>query len=63
MATASVDRSLGDADPNKGVGKIDLLGVGPEDRLVVVKLKFAAPGATRPSSGASALCWARSAST
>jgi hypothetical protein len=42
---------LGDADPNKGVGKIDLLGVGPEDRLVVVKLKFAAPGATRGGTG------------
>ena len=51
MATASVDRSLGDADPNKGVGKIDLLGVGPEDRLVVAKLKFAAPGATRGGTG------------
>ena len=51
LATASVDRSLGDADPNKGVGKIDLLGVGPEDRLVVVKLKFAAPGATRGGTG------------
>ena len=51
LATASVDRSLGDADPNKGVGKIDLLGVGPEDRLVVVKLKFAAPEATRGGTG------------
>jgi hypothetical protein len=51
LVTASVDRSLGDADPNKGVGKIDLLGVGPEDRLVVVKLKFAAPGATRGGTG------------
>jgi len=51
LATAGVDRSLGDADPNKGVGKIDLLGVGPEDRLVVVKLKFAAPGATRGGTG------------
>jgi hypothetical protein len=51
LATASVDRSMGDADPNKGVGKIDLLGVGPEDRLVVAKLKFAAPGATRGGTG------------
>jgi hypothetical protein len=51
LATASVDRSLGDADPNKGVGKIDLLAVGPEDRLTVVKLKFAAPGATRGGTG------------
>ncbi|GAG06784.1 unnamed protein product, partial [marine sediment metagenome] len=37
--------------PNKGVGKVDLLGVGPEDRLVVVKLKYAAPGATRGGTG------------
>jgi hypothetical protein len=51
LATASVDRSMGDADPNKGVGKIDLLGVGPEDRPVVVKLKFAAPGVTRGGTG------------
>jgi len=51
LVTASVDRSMGDADPNKGVGKIDLLGVGPEDRPVVVKLKFAAPGATRGGTG------------
>jgi hypothetical protein len=51
LATASVDRSMGDADPNKGVGKIDLLGVGSEERLVVVKLKFAAPGATRGGTG------------
>jgi hypothetical protein len=51
LATASFDRSMGDADPNKGVGKIDLLGAGPEDRLVVVKLKFAAPGAARGGTG------------
>ncbi len=51
LATASVDRSLGDADVNKGVGKIDLLGVGPEDRMVVVKVKFAAPEATRGGTG------------
>jgi hypothetical protein len=51
LATASVDRSLGDADLNKGVGKIDLLGVGPEDRMVVVKVKFAVPEATRGGTG------------
>lgn len=51
LAAGSVDRSLGDADPNQGIGKVDLLGVGPEDRLVVVKLKYAAPGATRGGTG------------
>jgi hypothetical protein len=51
LAAASADRSLGDADPNKGVGKVDLIGVGSEDRLVVVKLKYAAPGATRGGTG------------
>jgi len=51
LATASVDRSMGDADPNKGVGKIDLLGVGPEDRLVVGKLRFTEPGASRGGTG------------
>jgi hypothetical protein len=51
LATASADRSAGDSDPNKGVGKIDLLGVGPGDRLVVGKLKFLEPQATRGGSG------------
>jgi hypothetical protein len=51
MATASADRSKGGGDVNAGVGKLDLLGVGPEDRLVVAKLKFAEPGATRGGTG------------
>ncbi len=51
LATAGVDRSLGDADVNKGVGKIDLLGVGPEDRMALVKIKFTAPEATRGGTG------------
>lgn len=35
-------------DPaTKGIGRIDLIGVGPEDRLVVVKLRYVEPTATR----------------
>jgi hypothetical protein len=51
LRSAAVDRSLGDADPNKGVERIDLLGIGPEERLTVVSVKFLAPSATRGRTG------------
>jgi len=51
MATAAVDKSLGDADPNKGIGKVDLLGLLPDDRLAVVVVKFVPPSATRGGTG------------
>jgi len=51
VATASVDRAKGDADPNKGVGKIHLLGQLPDGRLVVLVLKYIAPSATRGGTG------------
>lgn len=51
LATASPDRAQGGADVNAGVGKLDLLGVSAEARPVVVKLKFAEPGATRGGTG------------
>jgi hypothetical protein len=51
MATAAPDKSLGDADPNKGIGKIDLLGLLPDDRLAVVVVKFVPPSATRGGTG------------
>ncbi len=51
LATASVDKSLGDADPNKGIGKLDLLGLLPDDRLAVIVVKFVPSSATRGGTG------------
>jgi hypothetical protein len=51
MATAAVDKSLGDNDPNKGIGKADLLALLPDDRLAVVVVKFVPPSATRGGTG------------
>jgi hypothetical protein len=51
LATAAVDSSLGDADPNKGVGKLDLLGLLPDDRLAIVVVKYIPPSATRGGTG------------
>jgi hypothetical protein len=51
LATAAVDSSQGDADPNKGIGKLDLLGLLPDDRLAVVVVKYIPPSATRGGTG------------
>ena len=36
-----------DEAATKGIGRIDLLGIGPDDRLAVVKLRYVEPAATR----------------
>ena len=51
LTSASPDRSLADEDPNFGVGRLDLLGVGPEDRMVFATLKVLEPSATRGGTG------------
>jgi hypothetical protein len=51
LATGRADKASGEADPNWGVGKVDLLAVGPEDRLCVVVLKVVEPEATRAGTG------------
>jgi hypothetical protein len=51
LQSAAPDREKGDADPNKGVGKADLLGMGPDSALAIVKLKFLPPDATRGGTG------------
>ena len=51
LRTAAPDKSQGDADPNKGVEDIDLLGQLSDDRLAVVRVKFLAPEATRGGAG------------
>lgn len=51
LATAAEDKSQGDADPNGGVGKVDLIGMLPDDRLAVVVVKYVPPTATRGGTG------------
>lgn len=51
LATAAPDKALGDADPNKGIGKVDLLALLPDDRLAVVVVKYVPPSATRGGTG------------
>ncbi len=51
LKSAAEDKSKGDADPNKGVGRIDMLGVGNEDRLVVAQVRYLAPSASRGRTG------------
>lgn len=51
LKSAAEDKSKGDADPNKGVGRLDLLGVGPEDRMVVGQVRYLSPSASRGRTG------------
>jgi hypothetical protein len=51
LKSAAADRALGDADPNKGVERLDLLGIGPEDRLALGFLKYLESDATRTGTG------------
>jgi hypothetical protein len=51
LKSAAEDKARGDADPNKGLGKIDLLGADADGRLVVAKVKYLAPSATRGGTG------------
>jgi hypothetical protein len=51
LKSAPADKAAGAADPNFGIDKIDLAGVGPEDRLTLVTLRFLAPSATRVGTG------------
>lgn len=51
LKSAAEDKAKGDADPNKGVGRIDLLGIGAGDRLVVTQVRYLAPSASRGRTG------------
>jgi 8-oxo-dGTP pyrophosphatase MutT (NUDIX family) len=51
LASATPDTAAGEDDPNWGVGSLSLLGLGPEDRLALMQLKYVAPDATRPGVG------------
>jgi hypothetical protein len=51
LRTGPVDPARGGDDPNAGAARIDLLGLGPDDRLAVATLRFLAPSAGRVGTG------------
>jgi len=51
LKSAAEDRSKGESDPNRGLGKLDLLGIGPGDRLVIGQVKYLPPEAARGRTG------------
>ena len=51
LKSAPADPKLGDADPNFGIDRIDLVGIGPDERLALVLMRFVAPSATRVGTG------------
>lgn len=51
LKAAAADPSLGPADPNRGVERIDLIGTTGDGRLAVTFLKFLEPGAARAGTG------------
>ncbi len=51
LRTAAPDKSKGDADPNKGVEDIGILGLLPDDRIAVVCVKYLKPEATHSGAG------------
>lgn len=51
IRSAAEDPARGEQDPNRGLGRIDLLGAAPEGRLVVASVHYIAPSATRGGTG------------
>ena len=51
LRAASADSALGDEDPNRGVERVDLIGVIGDDRPALGFLKFLDPGAARAGTG------------
>jgi hypothetical protein len=51
LRAAPVDRARGADDPNRGVERLDLVGLGPADRLTYAVLRYAAPSVTRLGTG------------
>jgi hypothetical protein len=49
--SAAADKSRGADDPNAGLLPIDLVGLGPDDRMVVARVKYVAPSAGRTGTG------------
>ena len=51
LKSAQLDKERGEDDPNFGVDRIDMLGVGPGDRMAVVSVRFLAADAKRVGVG------------
>jgi hypothetical protein len=51
LKAAPPEARLGDADPNWGIDRVDLVGVGPGDRLALVLVRYVAPSSTRVGTG------------
>lgn len=51
LKSGPADKAQGASDPNFGIDKIDIAGIGPEDRLALGVMKFIAPSANRVGTG------------
>jgi hypothetical protein len=51
LKSAPADPKLGADDPNFGIDRVDLVGAGPGDRLVLGLVRYVAPSATRVGTG------------
>jgi hypothetical protein len=51
LKSAPADAKLGAEDPNFGIDRIDLIGIGPNDRLALVVMRWVAPAGTRVGTG------------
>lgn len=51
LKAGAADAALGEADPNRGVERIDLLGTAGDDRLALCFLKFLEPSSARAGTG------------
>src|SRR5262245_18546900 len=51
LKSAPADPKLGDADANFGIDRVELVGIGPSDRLALVVIRYIAPTATRVGTG------------
>jgi hypothetical protein len=51
LKSAPADPKAGADDPNFGIDRVDLVGVGPDDRMAIVMMRFVAPSGTRVGTG------------
>ena len=51
LKSGPADKAAGASDPNFGIDKVDVAGVGPDDRLALGVIRFVAPGANRVGTG------------
>jgi hypothetical protein len=51
LRTAAPNKAQGDADPNKGVDDVGLIGLLPDNRIAVICVKYLKPEATHSGAG------------